>query len=225
MKRVVCQDSYLIGRRDLKNGYLTLTFGPFQRCSSIKPGHFVHIDLPGSNLYFRRAFSVYSVNVKEKSIEIFLKVIGRGSRYLAQLKKGDRVNMLGPVGTPFKLPRKNQSALMVAGGVGLPPILFMTRWMIKRRQKPENIVFVYGGRSAEDIIERSIIKRLGVRFLPVTEDGSYGEKELVTAPLARSLSSGHINNHAKPILLQKRQLFFDIGLNTHIGQTDCIEHS
>jgi dihydroorotate dehydrogenase electron transfer subunit len=62
--------------------------------------------------------------------------------------------------------------------------------MVNRGYEAKNIEFFYGGRSAQDILERNRIKKLGVNFHPITEDGSYGEKGLVTAPVERFINDG-----------------------------------
>ena len=179
MTRPACEDTFVTSNRELKNDYRSLALGPYSRACECKPGHFVHVKLPAIDIYFRRAFSVAHVT-SHNGIEIILKVVGRGTKVMAGLRKGDPVNLLGPLGTPFKLPKKNETALIVAGGVGFPPLLFLTREMINRGWDPKRIVFFYGGRSSIDLVECSRIKKLGVNFQPVTEDSSLGETGLVT---------------------------------------------
>ena len=83
---------------------------------------------------------------------------------------------------------------MVAGGVGFPPLLYFATHLIERGFDPKSILFPYGGRSSPDIIDRARIKKLGVKFIPTTEDGSFGEKGFITSPLVRLLSSQEITN-------------------------------
>ncbi len=186
MIRPACEDTFVIKNRNLKNDYHLLALGPYLRASHCRPGHFVHIKLPTADVFFRRAFSIAHVPSRNR-IEIILKVFGRGTKVMAGLRKGDPVNLLGPLGTPFKLPKKNETALIVAGGIGFPPLLFLTCEMIRRGWDPKRIVFFYGGRSAADIVERSRIKKLGITFLPVTEDGSLGETGLVTESVEKQI--------------------------------------
>jgi len=193
MTRPTCEDTYLIKHRDLKNGYHSLIFGPYSRVSNCKPGHFVHIRLPAADIFFRRAFSVAYVS-SSGEIEVILKVVGRGTMFMAGLRKGDRVNLLGPLGVPFKLPKKNETTIIVAGGIGLPPLLFLTSEMIRQGYNPYRIVIFYGGRCGTDIIERSRIKKLGVIFQPVTEDGSLGETGLVTQAVEKYILTNKTNS-------------------------------
>ncbi len=144
--------------------------------------------IPSTDVFFRRAFSVAHVS-PHSGIEIILKAIGRGTRAMAGLQRGDPVNLLGPLGTPFTLPRKNETVLIVAGGIGFPPLLFLASEITRRGQDPKQVVFFYGGRTTDDLIELSRIKRLGVTLKPVTEDGSLGERGLVTQVAEKYIQS------------------------------------
>lgn len=183
MTKPTCEDTFLVKKRDLKNNYFSVTFSRYSRTAACRPGQFVHIRIPSSDIFFRRAMSIAHVSVERGEIELLLKVVGRGTRLLGQLRKNDPVNMLGPLGVPFALPKKRERAVMVAGGVGFPPLLFLATEMIKHGHDPRKIEFFYGGKSSDDLIERGRIKKLGVNFHPVTEDGSLGEKGLVTRPV------------------------------------------
>jgi dihydroorotate dehydrogenase electron transfer subunit len=70
---------------------------------------------------------------------------------------------------------------MVAGGVGFPPLAYLAADLITRGVKPRQIEFFYGGKSADEIVERSRFKKLGVHFHPCTDDGSLGFKGVVTS--------------------------------------------
>jgi len=187
MTKPACHTSFLCRRRNLGNDYYSLVFEPFAKARSCRPGQFLHLKIPGTNLYFRRAFSVAAVDAAGARVEIILKVFGRGSGILSRMHKGDEIGILGPLGVPFRLPDKKDEVVMIAGGVGFPPLLFLATGMIARGFDPARIHFYYGGRGAGDIVERSRIRKLGVDFQPVTEDGSFGTKGLVTTPVRRFL--------------------------------------
>ena len=185
MIKPTCENTFLTKTRNLKNDYYSLTFKSFSRAGKCRPGHFIHIRLPGTDVFFRRAFSVASVSRADGAIEIIIKVVGRGTRLMGGLRKGDMVDILGPLGMPFRLPRKSERAIIIAGGVGFPPLLFLASEMVSRGVDPKRIEFFYGGRTGADVIEKTRIKKLGVNFRPVTEDGSVGERGLVTEPVER----------------------------------------
>jgi len=185
------QKTVLTKRRDLKNGYYSLVFDSIVNVGKYLPGQFLHIRTPASDVLFRRAFSVAAISESESSLEIIMKVVGRGTRCLAVLRKGDSVDILGPLGNPFRLPKKSERALLVAGGVGFPPLLYLASEMIRRGHDPKMIEFFFGGQKSCDLIERARIKKLGVIFHPVTEDASVGEKGFVTVPVEKLLSDSN----------------------------------
>ena len=143
MTKPTCENTFLVRTRNLKNQYYSLVFGPYTRAAQCRPGQFVHIRLAGSDVFFRRAFSVATVAVEHSEIEIILKVVGRGTQSLSRLHRGEAVDLLGPLGTPFKFPRKNERLILVAGGVGFPPLLFLASEMIERGFNPEPVSYTH----------------------------------------------------------------------------------
>ncbi len=183
MTKATCEDTFIVKKRDLKNDYYSLLIAPFSQTAKLKPGQFVHLRLPATDVYFRRAFSVAAVFPKKKEIEIIFKVFGRGTRILGGFRPGDHIDLMGPLGKSFTLPEKTEITIMVAGGVGFPPLMFLAEEMINHGYSPKSIEFYYGGRSATDLIERTRIKNLGVNLHLVTNDGSLGKKGLITKPV------------------------------------------
>lgn len=183
MKRPVCDQIPLSAHRELGHDYYSLVFSPFAAARDCRPGQFFHIRIPGTDILFRRAFSVASADAGSGEVEIILKVFGRGSRALAHLHPGDKVDILGPLGNGFDEPPADAIVVMVAGGIGFPPLLYLAQHLIAKGRHPGSIQFFYGGRSAADIIEIDRITSLGVGFHPVTEDGSLGETGMVTTPV------------------------------------------
>jgi dihydroorotate dehydrogenase electron transfer subunit len=180
MIRPACENSSIIRKRHLSDTYYAITFGPFSRTSQCRPGSFLHIRLPGSSIYFRRAMSVAAVDRETRQVEFIFKVLGRGTTLLSQLKRNDSIDILGPLGGDFARPRRSERVVIVAGGVGFPPLLFLATELVAGGFDPGRIEFFYGGRSRADLIERARIRRLGVNFHPCTDDGSFGRKGLVT---------------------------------------------
>jgi dihydroorotate dehydrogenase electron transfer subunit len=189
MSKPSVHDTRIITNRDLHNDYHSLTLGPFPQVAGCAPGSFVHLRLPESDIFFRRAMSVASVDSASGQFEIIYKVFGRGTTRLARLRTGDHLDILGPLGHGFSKPKKNERVVCVAGGIGFPPLLFMASHLIETGFDPKQIEFFYGGRTKVDIIESARIRKLGVQFHPVTEDGTVGRKGLVTAELARFISA------------------------------------
>jgi len=175
--------------RKLGNGYYSMSFGPLSWTARANPGQFVHIQLPQSDLLFRRAMSIAGIDQKNSTAEIIFKTVGRGTFQLADYRAGSTLNILGPLGNKFSYPRKNELSLLIAGGIGFPPLFYFASSMVRRGHDPKSIHFFYGGRSSDDILEKSRIKKTGCNFHPVTEDGSLGKKGLVTRAVEELIGS------------------------------------
>ncbi|NNF40045.1 MAG: dihydroorotate dehydrogenase electron transfer subunit [Woeseiaceae bacterium] len=95
-----------------------------------QPGHFIHLHCDPSRL-MRRPMSI--MRVEEDCIEILYKVVGDGLRLLSRKVPGDVINLLGPIGTPFVPRPERPHVLLIGGGVGIPPMVFVADWL--RRQQ------------------------------------------------------------------------------------------
>ncbi len=87
------------------------------------PGSFVHIQVSASRL-LRRPISIMRTSTQGGWVELLYKVVGDGTRLLAQRQPGEKLDMLGPIGVPFKFNRERQRTLLIGGGVGMPPMVF-----------------------------------------------------------------------------------------------------
>jgi len=180
MKKIVAENIEIKKKTDLGRGNFIMDLAPFSKTAAIKPGQFIHIKIPETNIFFRRAFSVYDFEPEKKSIRIIFKVFGRGTRLLATLHRGDRLDVLGPLGNGFRKPRKNEKAILVAGGIGMPPIYLLARNLVELGYDKKNLLYFYGGASKGDLVDLNRIKRLGIKVYPSTDDGSFGYKGFVT---------------------------------------------
>ena len=99
-----------------------------------RPGSFVHLRCAAS-LPMRRPMSIMRVDVDSGALEILYKVHGLGTRLLAQARVGDELSLLGPIGVPFKLSGYRRWPLLIGGGVGIPPMIFLADHM--RRLRPQ----------------------------------------------------------------------------------------
>ena len=141
-----------------------------------RPGQFIHIRInDGLQPFFRRPFSIYRA---KKSVEILYEVVGPGTNALAAKGKGDTLDVLGPLGTPFCMPPKGtKQVVMVAGGAGVAPFLFLSDILKKKGYK---LALLYGGRTKGHVFNMDEFKKNGCRVFKATDDGSVGVKGRVS---------------------------------------------
>ncbi len=167
----------VIDNEQLCPQFWRLTFDAPALTKTILPGQFIHIRTNEVSLepFFRRPFSVYRV---QKYVEIFYEPIGPGTRLLALKKKGDLLDVLGPLGTPFVMPPEAcKQVLMVAGGIGIAPMLILSDVL---RKKKLELILLYGGRSRGHVYPMQEFKDNGVKVYIATDDGSIGAKGWVS---------------------------------------------
>jgi dihydroorotate dehydrogenase electron transfer subunit len=109
---------------------------------SARPGSFVHLRC-GPSLPMRRPMSIMRADADAGSIEILYKVHGAGTRLLAQARSGETLSVLGPIGVPFRLDGYRKRPLLIGGGVGIPPMIFLAEHM-RRRGGPVEPLVVMG---------------------------------------------------------------------------------
>jgi dihydroorotate dehydrogenase electron transfer subunit len=142
------------------------------------PGQFVEIRVDGSpSTFLRRPISINFVDREQNELWLLVAAVGDGTRKLVQLQPGDTLNCLLPLGHGFTMPEsKDEKVLLVGGGVGVAPLLYMGAEMQKNGIEP---TFLLGARTSKDLLMLDIFKRYG-RVCVTTEDASEGERGFVT---------------------------------------------
>ena len=102
-----------------------LTLESQEISQATRPGQFVHLSVSGM-LAMRRPISVMSVNKDNGTFDLLYKIVGEGTRQLAERKIGDIVSVIGPIGNGFEV-TENKIPLLIGGGVGMPPIIAMAQ--------------------------------------------------------------------------------------------------
>jgi dihydroorotate dehydrogenase electron transfer subunit len=117
-------------------------------------------------------------------IEVLYRRVGRGTKLLAETVPGQRLRLLGPLGRPFALPEAGERAVLVAGGTGIASVYELAA----RCREQARVEVLLGARSAADLMGEPDFAALGVELRIATEDGSRGERGLVTQLLERALA-------------------------------------
>jgi dihydroorotate dehydrogenase electron transfer subunit len=144
------------------------------------PGQFVMVrSSSGLDPLLRRPFSIHQV-LAGQEIHLLYKVVGRGTELFSRLQVGDTVDLLGPLGRGFPLPA-NGPVCLVGGGMGIAPLTFLARELVKRRRDASGDVVLLGARTAAELTPLiSDFKALGLRVQTATDDGGLGHHGYVT---------------------------------------------
>jgi dihydroorotate dehydrogenase electron transfer subunit len=121
----------------------------------------------------------------EGEIAILFKIAGKGTLWLSQRQKGERLDILGPLGNGFTIEPKSKHLLLVAGGIGIAPLILFAQQASSQHQ----ITLIQGTSTAAQLYPFSSVGKKqsklpplsnGVQFIPITEDGSMGQKGMAT---------------------------------------------
>jgi len=141
----------------------------------IKPGNFAELKIPdASDVFLRRPLSILDADYNKNTLSFYVKVIGKGTRKLGELNKGDKVNVIYPLGNSFTL-NGTQKALIVGGGSGIAPFILLGSEL---KRKNVDVTFLLGAKTADEFVLTKEFEKYGTVHA-TTEDGSFGEKGLV----------------------------------------------
>ena len=140
------------------------------------PGQFLNFKIDG--FFLRRPISV--CDRTDRGVTVIYKTVGDGTRALASLAPGAKIDTLCGLGNGFSTDRSGASPLLVGGGVGTPPLFFLCRELLAQGKKPAVII---GFNSSCEIILEDRFKSLGVPVTVTTADGSRGVRGFVTDAL------------------------------------------
>ncbi len=149
------------------------------------PGQFAELRVDGSkSTFLRRPISINFVDYDRNEVWFLIQTIGEGTRALARLRPGEVLNVVMPLGNQFSLEGEgfsdpfspSDSLLLIGGGVGTAPMLFLGSELQKKGYLP---TFLLGARSQSDLLQLDDFQMVGELFT-TTEDGSFGETGFVT---------------------------------------------
>jgi dihydroorotate dehydrogenase electron transfer subunit len=137
------------------------------------PGQFVNLKLDG--LFLRRPISICDYD--DTTITLIYKVVGEGTAQMAKITVGQQVDVLVGLGNGYDITKCEQNALLIGGGVGVPPLYHLCKKLISAGKK---VTVVLGFNTKEEIFLEKEFEALGATVLVATADGSYGVKGFVT---------------------------------------------
>jgi dihydroorotate dehydrogenase electron transfer subunit len=176
MKKTVSKFLLIENKKLNKDNFLLILQSPIP-LSNILPGQFINVEIKeSSEIFLRRPFSVLDVDYEKQTISLLVKILGRGSKKLTESRPGQVISVIIPLGKSFTLPDKNDRVLLIGGGSGVAPMLFLSKLC---GLNPANVDVLIGAKSVTDHIDVAEYLSYG-KFYFTTEDGSLGEKGYVT---------------------------------------------
>lgn len=184
--------------RDLGARNYLLTLITPEQARLVRPGQFVMlkcVENAEDNPLLRRPFTIFDIHRhsgsgKPAGLDLLVKDVGVGTHKLAKSRTGQLLDCLGPQGRGFQISadmrNRTEAACLVAGGVGIAPLYLLAQSLLQQNVKP---TLFYGGARVSDLVLRDYFERLGIETIYSTEDGSLGERGLVTQPLQHYLKS------------------------------------
>jgi len=173
--------------RPISTAYLHLGLTVPAFPATFRAGEFVMVRPPWvGDPFLPRAFSIYRIARQGDSpavVEILYKVLGKGTQYLARMEPSQEVEVLGPLGNAFTLPDGGARPVLVAGGIGVPPIAALATQIAQFRiphSAFRNVEVFLGGKTSEDILCVKDFEEAGAGVHITTEDGSLGTRGLIT---------------------------------------------
>jgi dihydroorotate dehydrogenase electron transfer subunit len=150
-----------------------------------RPGQFVAVAVggPDSSMLTRRAFSIHDIRPDHGgTVEFVFAADGPGTRWLAERRARDVLDLTGPLGRPFPVPRDPAACLLVGGGYGSAPLFSLAA---RLRQRHCSVDFLLGASTGDRVFGAQTARRTGRTATITTEDGSLGARGIVTDMLGQ----------------------------------------
>jgi len=196
-------DVFLLG---LDSNYLAKT---------AKPGQFLHVKVDDKTTILRRPLSIHKI--EKNLIYILFRVRGRGTKLLSECKKGNIFDVIGPLGNGFTIKpktedQKSKTNILVAGGMGVAPLVFLSEKLAKIKNSKLEIknVVLLGAKSKKEVLAEGEFKKLGFKINIATDDGSRGHKGSVVDLFKKILSAKRYPLSANLYACGPKEMFYEI---------------
>lgn len=161
------------------------------------PGQFVHVKCArGLDPFLRRPFSIHSIDKASGLVSILVQVVGKGTAMLSEVKSGEKLDVIGPLGRGFTPPERGE-ALLVGGGLGVAPLVFLGQYLSELGIGGAALI---GAATARMVFGARELEGMGFEVSVSTEDGSLGRGGLVTE-LLRDYLEGQRRRFGKAFMV------------------------
>ncbi len=173
----------VVYNKRVKENYFKIILDAGQIARQALPGQFLNIKITDAvEPFLRRPFSIHRVRVS--GIEILYEAVGKGTEILSQKKPGEYLDVIAPLGNGFTLPTTYYSlpAILVAGGMGVAPLIFLAEKLAEIKYQKSNIknLVLIGAKTKKEILCEADFMKLGCEVKISTDDGSRGFRGKIT---------------------------------------------
>lgn len=179
-----CVNARIVSNSKIKSDYYKIILVSKKISEISKPGQFILIKVNNTlNPLIRRPFSINKI--EKSNIHIIYKIVGKGTQELSKKREGNYLNIIGPLGNGIDvsasfLPSFTSHLILVGGGYGISPLVFLAEELVKHKVSSSNISVFIGAKSKDDILCVDDFLKIGIRPKIATEDGSKGFKGMIT---------------------------------------------
>ena len=187
MKKYIC-DFFIKENRRINENYSLLKLSPVDGSDVVRAvaGQFVQVEVPDSkSTFLRRPISINYIDRADNTLWLLIRNAGNGTKALIEMENYRKLNLVLPLGNGFsRLGGKDAKVLLVGGGVGVAPMYYLGTELA---EEGYGVNFLLGARRDSDLLELDLFNNIGTVYCS-TEDGSAGEKGLITYNSALNLS-------------------------------------
>jgi len=175
----------VIESKRLTDDIVRLVFEAPELARTAQPGHFVAIRAGQTEApLLRRPFSI-ATSDGQRCLTVIFRIIGAGTTLLAARQPGESLDVIGPLGHPFEI-HEDRPAILVAGGLGIPPIGFLARGL---KERGILAMLYYGVRTKAELATLGDTADTVRQLVVSTDDGSAGHHGLISEVVAREIHS------------------------------------
>ncbi len=176
--------------RRREGAYWVLSFAAKEIAERAQPGQFVSLAVQSPGALLRRPFSIARVSqqgVAAGTVDVVFDAHGPGTEWLTSVRGHDVLDVVGPLGRPFPMPRRKVGCLLIGGGYGVAPLLYLGETL---RREGLRVDMIVGAATQARLLGVIEAKRLSASSVFTTEDGSYGTQGRVTDVLEAVVAHG-----------------------------------
>lgn len=176
----VIADAHILQQQELSDHVFRMIVEAPEIAAKAKAGQFVQLRIASGGFLLRRPLGIAEADKENGTAAFIYRVVGKGTQALSELKAGDRINVLGPLGHGFDTTAKKP--LIVGGGMGLSPVLFYASAMNGKAD------VLMGGKTADELFWQNLFAAKVQEIFCTTDDGSLGMKGFTTTRLPELLA-------------------------------------